>query len=70
MLRTYVMEWMEQGLVHIDQTVSDMQSTTARITESGAELLKETGARLCELGIDFVIELFTVLRTFDSPAPK
>ena len=67
MLRTSVTEWMESGLVRFDQTVSDMQSTTARVTESGAVLLRETGARLYELGIDFGIEAFTLLRTFGSP---
>lgn len=67
MLRTSVMVWMEQGLVRIDQTASDMQSTTLRTMESGAELLRETGARLYELGIDFGTELFTLLKTYDSP---
>lgn len=70
MLRTYAMEWMEQGLVRLDQTASDMQSTIARTTGSGAELLKETGGRLYELGTDFGTELFTLLKTYDSPAPK
>ena len=67
MLRTSVTEWMEKGPVLFDQTVSDMQSTTARVTESGVALLRETGARLYELGIDFGIEAFTLLRTFGSP---
>ena len=67
MLRTSVTEWMENGLVRFDQTVSDMQSTMLRVTESGVELLKETGARLYELGTDFGTELFTLLKMYGSP---
>ena len=66
-LRTSATAWMEHGLARFDQSVSDMQSTTVRVTESGAVLLRETGARLYELGIDFGIEAFTLLKTYDSP---
>jgi hypothetical protein len=66
-LRTSVMVWMENGLARLDQTASDMQSTIVRTTVSGAELLRETGARLYELGIDFGTEAFTLLKTYDSP---
>lgn len=65
MLRTSVMEWMENGLVRLDQTASDTQSTMERVTESGGELLKETGVRLYELGTNLGTELFTLLKMYD-----
>ena len=70
MLRTSVTEWMESAVVRIDSTVSDMQSMRERVMESGVELLRETGARSYELGTDFMTELFTLLKTFDSPASR
>lgn len=63
MLRTSVMVWMEDGLARLEQTASDMQSMKERVMESGVALLRETGARLCELGTDFMTELSTPWKT-------